>query len=145
MLAKLIGMFVTLMVLWTLYTPLSQQIKDIVECNSSLISNSSIDNITYEVPPGATQSFGGAGGTYRFGGYTGELTHRDFNKPTVIYNNNSLRLVNIEGIDCTQLTDNQKTFLSWVPTIFLIMGLFFVLYTTWHIYDVFWRDESYEF
>jgi len=122
MLGRLIMIFIIPMIVYfTIYPGLQQAANDIVNCNSTnytFSGNNTLADIfhvqqTQSPPPGETQSFGGAGGDYRFGGYNGEVTHREFPTKPVVTTNKS-------GEECYGLDESQKQLISMAPILLLI-------------------------
>lgn len=70
MLANIIAGFIVILVGVTLIGTISQEVDNMLSCNSTNSTNMSV-NVSYEPPIGTTDSFGGGGG--QFGGYDGKV------------------------------------------------------------------------
>lgn len=120
MLGKIIALFIFPMIIYfTIYPMITQEVYNAVNCNSNYTGNGTIQelfNQQQQAPPGETNSFGGAGGNYHYGGYDGEVTHKDFVSSHAVYQTNS----SFFNPTCEQLTDSEKQLLSNLPLIFLI-------------------------
>lgn len=82
MLANLIGVFVTILIGISLAGTISQEIDNIISCNSSIFNNTGQENITLPDKNddyyGKTDSFGGGGAEQHFGGYDGTVKTKSF-------------------------------------------------------------------
>lgn len=118
MLGNLIGAFVVILVGVSLIPTISQELDNAMNC--PLYNYENISNAT-GTPKGPTDSFGGAGADYHFGGYDGKIVHKSFLSQYAVIKTNESIFVNP---DCKELTPTMKTALGFVPIIF---GLAIVL------------------
>lgn len=134
MIAKLIAMIIPLFIFWMIYPQITQEFNNAANCippNATLFDIFNQGNFNNsEPPPGATDSFGGAGGNYHFGGYDGELKHKDFVSQHALVQTNS----SILNPDCEPMPESMKQLFSYAPVIFLIGWLFI----SWHTIRRFW-------
>ena len=115
MLANLIGGFVVILVGVSLMGPIAQEINNAADCMDSNLS------MMINAPEGSTDSFGGAGSSNHFGGYTGEVKHNGFvdaiASTSMVKSNKS-----ILNPDCTPMAEG-----SWGRTMLQILPAFFAL------------------
>ena len=117
MIGKLIVIFIFPMIAYfTIYPMLVQEINNTLTCNTTYAGNVTtlFSFLQQTSPNGQTESFGGAGGNYHFGGYNNELNHKSFVKP--VYSTNS----SILNPECREFTEDEKAVLTKLPIIFLI-------------------------
>lgn len=123
MLGRLIAMGIPLFMFWMIYPQISQEFNNAANCIPNNGTLMDFFNVTAQ-PNGATDSFGGAGGDYHFGGYSGQVTHKDFvSSHAVVQTNES-----ILNPECVPLSDSTKTLISYLPWMFLAGWLF----VSWH-------------
>jgi len=129
MLTRLILMIIPLFIFWMIYPQITQEINNI-DCIPQNLSD--LFNMTQQqADTGTTESFGG-GGSNHFGGYTGEVKHKDFvSSHAVIQTNSSLFNPN-----CVPITESEsiKQLLSYAPWM-LLFGWIFI---SWHVFKHFW-------
>ena len=75
--------------------------------------------ILIAIPIGSTDSFGGGGGEH-FGGYTGQVNHKDWSKYSVIPGNQS-----ILNPDCKPIEGASAAVLQMMPG-FFALGILFI-------------------
>lgn len=110
MIGNIIGGFIALLVGLTLTGTVSQEIDNVINCNST-------GNFSYEQPIGTTDSFGG-GGAGQFGGYDGQV-HKSWTSDFAPIKTNGT----LSGI-CLNGEDSPATIaLSFVPLIFALCVL----------------------
>lgn len=124
MIARIIAMTIPLFIFWMIYPQLTLELNNAANCiprNATLFDILNQGNFNNsEPPPGATDSFGGAGGNYHFGGYDGEVQHKDFVSQHALIQTNS----SILNPDCEPLPESAKTLIKYAPWIFLAGWLF---------------------
>lgn len=117
MLGNLIGGFLVLLIGVSLIGPIAQEINNAADCMDSNLSIA----IASGSPEGSTDSFGGAGSSNHFGGYTGEVKHNRFVEAiastSMVKSNKSLL-----NPDCTPVPEG-----SWGRTMLQILPAFFAL------------------
>lgn len=110
MLANLIGGFIIIFVVITLFGTISQEVENAFNCNISI-------NNSEETPIGETNSFGG-GGSGQFGGYDGKV-HKSWTSSLSIIKTNQ----SIINPNCEQLSELSQSFLKTIPFVFLVLSL----------------------
>lgn len=110
MLARLISSFIIIFVGLAIAPQIAQQINNAINCNLTTMNSTN----TYQSAPGPTDSFGGGGADYHFGGYNGEVKHK------VFLSDQALIKTNESIIGCVDMTDSEKTMLGFTPTFFMI-------------------------
>jgi len=118
MLGNLIGTFVVVLVGLSLIPMIAQEVDNVVNCQLYFYENST--NMT-GTPKGPTDSFGGGGSDYHFGGYDGKVAHKSFLSQYSIIQTNSSML----NPDCKPMSESAKTALGFIPIIFGIV-IFFI-------------------
>lgn len=126
LLGNLIGGFLVILIGFTLIPTIAQQVNLAINCNSTNYINYTIE----QTNTGSTNSFGG-GGSEHFGGYTNEVSHKNFyeeiGKYSIIQTNSSI--INPE---CNKLSSGAETMVGLVSIFFalaiatLAIGLAFI-------------------
>lgn len=114
MLANIIGTFVVILVGITIVPVIAQQVNNAMNCPLYFYENST--NITTGPPIGSTDSFGGGGGDYHFGGYNGQVAHKSFLADLSPIKTNS----SILNPDCKPLSPAAQTAMSLLPMFFAV-------------------------
>lgn len=117
MLANLIGGFIVIIIGLTLIGTITQEMDNMLYCNST--------NSTYNstaLPLGETDSFGGAGGDYHFGGYDGEVKHRSWASNLAPIKSDQPIL--LQGCLAEELTGISREFIYYLPVLFIASVLF---------------------
>ena len=131
--ANLIRAFIVILIGWTLIPVISQEINNALDCSNIKSNNTISANITYESPPGATDSFGG-GGSDHFGGYTGEVRHKDWLSQQAFYQTNETFIIP-KGNLCQDgnVPEFSATLLGFVPIFFILtiaLAAFMIVYNS---------------
>lgn len=111
MLGNIIGTFIVILVGVSLIPMIAQEVDNAANC--ALYNYENISNAT-GTPKGPTESFGGAGADYHFGGYDGKVEHKSFLSDYAVVKTNS----SILNSDCKPITGPMKTALNFVPIVF---------------------------
>ena len=133
MIGRLITMVIPLFIFWMIYPQITQEFNNIanyIPQNATLVD---IFNVTRpQADTGVTESFGG-GGSHHFGGYTGEVKHKDFVSSYAVIQTNSSLL----NPDCVPIPESTRQLLSYAPWMFLFGWIFI----SWHMFRNFWIDD----
>jgi len=113
MIGNLIGAFIVILVGVSLIPVIAQQIDSAQNCPLYFYEN--ITNMT-GIPKGPTDSFGGGGSDYHFGGYDGQIVHKSFLSQYSIIQTNS----SVFNPDCEPLSPTAKQALGFVPLFFAL-------------------------
>lgn len=113
MLANLIGGLIAVMIGIMLVPQITYQINLAINCNNTNFTISESEDLNKP-----TDSFGG-GGSEQFGGYTGEVKHKDFYQKVgdyAVIKSNETEY----NQDCVPLSKNAQALFKSVPVIFVI-------------------------
>ena len=109
MLGNLVGGFVVILVSFSLFGTISQEVDNALNCNLTI-------NGTMEKPLGSTDSFGG-GGAGQFGGYDGEVRKSWASNYALKKTNAS-----VMNPDCNEMSSSARTILGILP-IFVVLAI----------------------